>query len=266
MQNPLIAINSQLLPPIKNGVIYKMKRLFLFVVVMMSTLTVLSAQSAKRPAAPQASSSNKNAKPLTLTSTPAVAGSHSVVLTWTQSATTSPAITGNKVYRGTASGSETLLYTSATPIVTYTDGPFTTGATYYYRVTATNANGESAYSNEVSTVVPTVPAAPTALASALSSAPGSQSVVLSWAQSSTTSPAVTGNNVYRGTASGNEVLVYSSTSSITTYTDGPYSTGATYYYRVTAVNANGESTYSNEISQGVPTVPTSPTALSATEQ
>jgi fibronectin type 3 domain-containing protein len=187
-----------------------------------------------------------------------------VVLTWTQS--TSPAITGNKVYRGTVSGSETLLYTSTTPIVTYTDGPFSTGITYYYRVTATNASGESAYSNEVSAVVPTVPAAPTVLASTLSSAPGSQSVVLTWTQSGTTSPAITGNNVYRGTTSGSEVLVYSSTSPITTYTDGPYSTGATYYYRVTAVNANGESAYSNEISQAVPTVPTSPTALSATEQ
>lgn len=240
-----------------------MKGSFLFVLIL-STAAVLSAQTT-RPAAPQASTSRKSVTSVKLV-TPAVAGSHSVALTWTQSTTTSPAITGNKVYRGTVSGGETLLYTSTTPIVTYTDGPFTTGTTYYYRVTAVNTNGESAYSNEVSAVVPSVPAVPTALASGLSSAPGSQSVILTWAQSSTTSPAVTGNNVYRGTASGNEVLVYSSTLPITTYTDGPYSSGATYYYRVTAVNANGESAYSNEISQGVPTVPTSPTALSATEQ
>lgn len=241
-----------------------MKRLSSFLAVL-STVAALSAQITKRPTAPQATTSHKSAASAKLV-TPAVAGSHSVVLNWTQSTTTTPAITGNKVYRGTVSGGETLLYTSSTPIVTYTDGPFTTGTTYYYRVTATNANGESGYSNEVSAVVPSVPAAPTALASTLSSAPGSQSVVLTWTQSSTTTPAITANNVYRGTASGNEVLVYSSASPITTYTDGPYSTGATYYYRVTAVNANGESAYSNEISQGVPTVPTSPAALSATEQ
>lgn len=241
-----------------------MKRLFLFVLIL-STLTRLPAQTAQRPTAPQASTSNKNIKPVTRI-TPAVAGAHSVVLSWTQSNTTSPAITGNKVYRGTVSGGETLLYTSNTPIVTYTDGPFTTSATYYYRVTATNANGESSYSNEGSTLVPAVPAAPTGLGSTLASAPGNQSVVLTWVQSSTTSPAITANNVYRGTASGNEVLVYSSSSPITTYTDGPYASGATYYYRVTAVNANGESGYSNEISQGVPTVPASPTTLSATEQ
>jgi fibronectin type 3 domain-containing protein len=242
-----------------------MKRLFSFFVIL-STVAALSAQTTKRPAAPQATTTSHKSFTSTQLVTPAVVGSHSVVLTWTQSTTTSPAITGNKVYRGTASGGETLLYTSSAPIVTYTDGPFATGTTYYYRVTATNANGESGYSNEVSAVVPSVPPAPTALASTLSSAPGSQSVVLTWTQSSTTAPAITANNVYRGTASGNEVLVYSSTSPIITYTDGPYSTGATYYYRVTAVSTNGESAYSNEISQGVPTVPTSPSALSATEQ
>jgi fibronectin type 3 domain-containing protein len=241
-----------------------MKRVILFVVIL-STITVMSAQTAQRPAAPQATTSHKSAAAVKLV-TPAFAGSHSVVLTWTQSNTTSPAISGNKVYRGTVSGGETLLYTSTTPIVTYTDGPFSTGVTYYYRVTATNTNGESAYSNEVSAAVPSVPAAPSRLTSTLASAPENQSVTLTWTQSSTTSPAITSNNVYRGTASGSEVLVYSSTSPITTYSDGPYSTGATYYYRVTAVNANGESAYSNEISQAVPTVPTSPTTLTATEQ
>jgi fibronectin type 3 domain-containing protein len=239
-----------------------MKRLFAFA-LLMSTITLLSAQIAQRPAAPKAAAPNRTASSVKVVNA-AVAGSHSVVLSWTQS--TSAAITSNKVYRGTISGGETLLYTSSTPIVTYTDGPFATGATYYYRVTAINANGESGYSNEVSTIVPSVPAAPTALVSTLSSAPGSESVVLTWTQSGTTSPAITGNNVYRGTASGSEALIYSSASPITTYTDGPYSAGGTYYYKVTAVNANGESTYSNEISEGIPTVPTSPTNLSANEQ
>ena len=173
-----------------------------------------------------------------------------MVLSWTQS--TSPAITGNKIYRGTGSGNETLLYTSSTPIVTYTDGPFSTGTTYYYRITAVNATGESGYSNEVSAAVPSPPTTPIALALTLLSAPGSHSVVLNWVQSSTTSPAITGNNVYRGTSSGGEVLVYSSNSPITTFTDGPYPDAATYYYRVTAVNSNGESGYSNEASQAVP--------------
>jgi len=240
-----------------------MKRLVSIVVIAFAS--AVAAQVAHRPALPTATAIAKNSGKVKL-ATSMAAGSHSVVLNWTQSSTTSPAIAGNKVYRGTASGNETLLYTSSTPIVTYTDGPFSTGATYYYRVTAVNAGGESGYSNEVSAVVPTPPAAPTALALTLLTAPGSHSVVLNWTQSSTSNPALTGNNVYRGTSSGNEVLVYSSTSPITTFTDGPYSDAATYYYRVTAVNTNGESSYSNETSQAVPTVPASPSNLAATEQ
>lgn len=235
----------------------------LALLLLMIFASALAAQVKHRPTAPQATRSAQNAGNARV-ATSMVAGSHSVVLNWTQS--TSPAITGNKVYRGTASGNETLLYTSSTPIVTYTDGPFSTGATYYYRITAVNASGESGYSNEVSAAVPTPPVAPTALALTLLSAPGNHSVVLTWAQSSTASPAITGNNVYRGTSSGGEVLVYSSNSPIATFTDGPYPDAATYYYRVTAVNSNGESGYSNEASQAVPSVPTSPTSLAATEQ
>jgi predicted phage tail protein len=217
--------------------------------LLMIFASTVAAQVKHRPAATQATRSAQNAGTAKV-ATSMVAGSHSVVLSWTQS--TSPAITGNKIYRGTGSGNETLLYTSSTPIVTYTDGPFSTGTTYYYRITAVNATGESGYSNEVSAAVPSPPTAPIALALTLLSAPGSHSVVLNWVQSSTTSPAITGNNVYRGTSSGGEVLVYSSNSPITTFTDGPYPDAATYYYRVTAVNSNGESGYSNEASQAVP--------------
>jgi predicted phage tail protein len=240
-----------------------MKTLVLIVVMAMATTAV--AQVPNRPTASQPNRSAKNSGNVKL-ATSMAAGSHSVVLNWTQSITTSPAIVGNKIYRGTASGNETLLYTSSTPIVTYTDGPFSAGATYYYRITAVNANGESGYSNEVSAAVPTPPAAPSVLSLTLLSVPGNHSVVLTWVQSSTTIPAITGNNVYRGTSSGNEVLVYSSNSPIATFTDGPYSDSATYFYRVTAVNSNGESSYSNEASQAVPAVPASPSNLAATAQ
>jgi predicted phage tail protein len=233
--------------------------------LLMTFASAAVAQVGHRPTAPQAAhSAQKTGNVKSVTSM--VAGSHSVVLNWTQSITTSPAITGNKIYRGTASGNETLLYTSSTPIVTYTDGPFSTGATYYYRITAVNASGESSYSNEVSAAVPSPPVAPSALALTLLSAPGNHSVVLTWVQSSTTSPAITGNNVYRGTSSGGEVLVYSSNSPIAPFTDGPCPDATTYYYRVTAVNSNGESGYSNEASQAVPSVPASPTSLAATQQ
>jgi fibronectin type 3 domain-containing protein len=90
--------------------------------------------------------------------------SHTVALNWTQSPASG--VTANKVYRSTTSGAQgTAIFTSSSPIVTYTDvGPLTNGTTYYYCVTAlVGTNNESACSNQVSAVMPTPPAAPTAL-------------------------------------------------------------------------------------------------------
>jgi hypothetical protein len=78
---------------------------------------------------------------------PAASGSNTVVLTWTTPANGGSAITGYKIYRGTASGAETLL-TSVGVVNTYTDSTAVNGTTYYYKVTAVNASGESAASNE----------------------------------------------------------------------------------------------------------------------
>src|SRR5207245_1246945 len=69
-------------------------------------------------------------------------------LTWSQPASNGAPITGYKIYRGTASGSETFLATTAG--TTYTDASGALGTTYYYEVTATNSVGESTRSNEVS--------------------------------------------------------------------------------------------------------------------
>ena len=52
------------------------------------------------------------------------------------------AITGYNIYRGTASGGETLL-TQVGNVTSYTDASVTNGTTYYYKVSAVNAVGES---------------------------------------------------------------------------------------------------------------------------
>lgn len=72
------------------------------------------------------------------------------------------AITYN-VYRGAASGAETLL-TSGVTADTYVDSAVSPGATYYYEITAVIDGQESAKSNEASkTFAPLVPAAPAGL-------------------------------------------------------------------------------------------------------
>lgn len=76
-------------------------------------------------------------------------GDTAMTLTWTAPAGASPAVTGYKVYRGTSSGTETLLTTLGN-VTTFGDTGLTNGTTYYYKVSAVNAVGEGALSSEVS--------------------------------------------------------------------------------------------------------------------
>jgi len=57
-------------------------------------------------------------------------------------------ITNYMIYRGTSSGTETLLATIGN-VLAYTDTGVTNDQIYYYKVKAVNIVGEGAYSNEV---------------------------------------------------------------------------------------------------------------------
>lgn len=85
----------------------------------------------------------------------------SVVLKWTQSISTG--VTANCVYRGTSPGVYKLpaIFCSVLPITTYTDTTVARGQSYNYAVTAQASAIEGAYSNDVSTPIPTAPNAPT---------------------------------------------------------------------------------------------------------
>jgi fibronectin type 3 domain-containing protein len=84
-------------------------------------------------------------------------GTHDVILSWTPS--TTPAVAGYNVFRGTTADGESSTPLKATPIVgtTFTDENVTAGATYYYVITAVASDDatQSASSNEASVTVPT---------------------------------------------------------------------------------------------------------------
>ncbi len=113
-------------------------------------------------------------------------------------------------------------------VTSYDDAAVTNGTTYYYRVTAVNAVGESAPSNEVAATPqpPQLPGAP----------------VLSSGSS-----AITGYRIYRSTGSGAETFL-TSVGTVTSYKDTATTRGVVYYYKVTAVSAVGEGPASNEAS------------------
>ena len=88
--------------------------------------------------------------PLNLKATVSKSG---IVLTWGAPASNGgSAVTGYRVYRGTASGAETLYVTYGPNAIGMTDTAVTKRTRYWYRVTAVNVLGESAPSNEVSAV------------------------------------------------------------------------------------------------------------------
>ena len=114
--------------------------------------------------------------------------------------------------------------------------------TSYYRVTAVNAAGESAQSDPASATfaAPSAPATPTGL-TATATASG---ISLDWADQS----GVTGYNVYRSDAAAGTYTKLTGTPVTASAYDDTSAPVGTSYYRVTAVNAAGESAQSDPAS------------------
>lgn len=143
----------------------------------------------------------------------------------------------------------------------YTDSGLSTNQTYYYRVYAKNAGGNSAYSNIAYAITATVaPSAPSSLAATNS---GATTNNLSWHDNSTNED---GFKIERSVNSLSNFTFLASTSANTTsYTDSGLSTDQTYYYRIYAFNVKGNSPYSNTSYAITATVvPSTPSNLVAT--
>jgi peptidoglycan/xylan/chitin deacetylase (PgdA/CDA1 family) len=136
----------------------------------------------------------------------AVGGNGSVGLQWSAPASDGgSAITGYDVYRGTASGGETLL-AQVGNVSGFTDTSVANGTTYYYKVSAVNAVGESALSGELSAT----PGVSSVIASdqferTVASGFGTPDVGAAWSVSSTAQTKVAnGEGVISGWTSGNK--------------------------------------------------------------
>ncbi len=125
----------------------------------------------------------------------------------------------------------------------YTDTGLSASTTYYYRLRASNTAGASANSNTATfttPTAPTAPAAPTTLAANTISG-STTSALLTWIDASSNE---TGFELQRATSAAfTTVTTINIAANATSYTDTGLTTGATYYYRLRAVNAVGPSTY-----------------------
>ena len=143
--------------------------------------------------------------------------------------------TGYRVYRSTSS-SGTYSQVGTTSSASYTDNSLTPGTTYYYMVSAYNSAGESSKSSYA--YAATVLAAPSNVSAVLQSS--GNSITVSWYSVT----GATGYKVYRGT-SAYGTYTQAGTASSTSYTDNYLTSGATYYYKVSAYNGSGDSELSS---------------------
>ncbi|MBI3008434.1 MAG: fibronectin type III domain-containing protein, partial [Candidatus Omnitrophica bacterium] len=164
-------------------------------------------------------------------------------LSWTDNSSNE---TGFRIERKTgASGTYSEIATPTANTTTYNDTGLSESTTYYYRVRAYNASGNSSYSNEANAL--TLAAAPSGLSGTAASA---SQIDLTWVDNSS---GETGFRIERKAGAGgtySEIAIL--TSDTTTYSDTGLSESTTYYYRVRAYNASGNSSYSDEANAATP--------------
>jgi len=181
-----------------------------------------------------------------------------VNLSWTDNADNE---TGFVVERSDNGGAFAVIATlPGTDITSYSDTNVAFGNIYEYQVAATNAVGQSGYSNTAAVdMTGTPPADPTNLAAEVLSA---TQVGLSWTDNATNETSYT---VERCTGAGctDFAGIASLPADSVSYADGTVASPNSYSYRVLATNGAGSSGPSNVVSLSV-TVPPAPTNLSAT--
>jgi fibronectin type 3 domain-containing protein len=186
-----------------------------------------------------------------VTATP---GNGQATITWTAAKDAS----SYNIYWSTTPGVTTANGTKITTATSpYVQMGLTNGVTYYYLVTSVNKDGESAPSPQVIATL----ALPELVG--VTATPGNGQVTIAWSAVS----GAASYNIYWSTTSGvtapNGAKITDATSP---YVQTGLTNGTTYYYIVTAVNIDGESTPSPQVS-AIPSVaptPAAPTEVTAT--
>ena len=177
--------------------------------------------------------------PLNLVATP---GSSSNSLTWEIPASDGGAyIWGYHLYRGNASNGETY-YQGVGNVTSFLDTSVANGQMYYYKVRAQNEAGLGAMSNEASGTPLSVPSVPQNFNAGFTLL----AVNLTWQDpASTGGTPILAYDIYRGLALNATSLLISLGSSMRAYLDYVPDVNQTYWYRLIARNAIGNSIAAN---------------------
>jgi len=175
-----------------------------------------------------------------------------VDLAWTDNASFESVY---RVFRSTDGVNFTLYATLPADSTAYSDTGVTAGTQYWYRVRAGNDNVGSPFSNTVTTQT-SAPAAPSNAAAMVQS---TTAVRVNWTDNASNE---TGFQIHRSTDGVNYLLLATVGSNVRTFLDSSLSAGTDYWYRVRAVNAVGNSAWSN-VAATTTALPAAPTGLGA---
>ncbi len=202
--------------------------------------------------------------PANVTGLAAVGSASGIALTW--NANVDADLAGYNIYRSDSeNGTFIKLNGAAVPTASYNDVNAPSGVTSFYRVKAVDTSSlessVSATANAVRTLDTTAPTAPAGVIATGSTG----GISLDW--SDNTEPDLAGYNVYFSTSAGGGFTKLNTSLNIGSfYTHSTAPANVTSYYRITAVDTNGnESPFSSGSAvrlDGVP--PAAPTGLGAT--
>jgi autotransporter-associated beta strand protein len=236
-----------------------------YYVVQSLNPTGASANSSQSPGVTP-STGGPTTAPVAPTSLSSTVTSGTVSLTWTASSGANyytvqrqtvidkiPNFSPTPTLTSTSTILSTIILSNTVTGLGYTDTSVTNGSKYAYTVFATNAAGTSGSSNTV--VAKPAPAATPSAPINVSATVGSGQAILNWS-------AVPGAVGYIIEVSNSPTGPFTYLISVAdlTYTETGLTSGKTYYYEIIAVNSDGVSANSAEVS----TAPLPPTSLTAT--
>src|SRR5262249_34857362 len=158
----------------------------------------------------------------------------------------------------------TQIGTPGANITSYPVYSLSPSTTYYFRVRATNATGDSAYSAVASSVTPAAPPPdPTPPSNVQAPLVSPSQIRLTW----TDTPSYESGYVVERISGAYWIQIASLPANYTSYTDSGLTAGTTYTYRVSASSSSGGLFYGAQVSAttqtALPSLPTAPSGLTA---
>ncbi|MFH0887580.1 MAG: fibronectin type III domain-containing protein, partial [Planctomycetota bacterium] len=171
-------------------------------------------------------------------------------LNWTDESTNEESFVISR--SATSGGTYTQIATVLAGVEVYTDTGRAANSTWYYQVCAKNSVGNSDSSNEAFATTPDAP--PTAPSTLVATAISPTRIDLTWADNSSNE---TGFKIQRSTTSASSGFteIYTPGAGIEAQQDNSVGSATTYWYKVCATNAGGDSAYTTAATATTPAEP-----------